>query len=117
MKFFLLTIVALFPLSRANSIQIQQGGYAHAIASAVNRLFRTIGITKSTYDPVLDWAVDKFGQNGDDTESVVATMIERYTGDWKAGRKDGAGTTYYTDGSVKYEGEFQSGIFHGVGTF
>ena len=39
-----------------------------------------------------------------------------YDGDWKAGRKDGKGTTKYHNGDV-YTGEFSKGKMHGKGTF
>jgi len=40
---------------------------------------------------------------------------EKYSGEWKDGKKYGQGTFYYTDGSV-YVGEFKDGIPSGQGT-
>lgn len=48
---------------------------------------------------------------------VNIKTMERYEGEWNAGRREGRGVEFYSDGEKKYVGYFLNGKYHGYGTF
>lgn len=48
---------------------------------------------------------------------VNIKTLERYEGEWNAGKREGRGVEFYSDGERKYVGYFLNGKYHGYGTF
>ena len=66
-----------------------------------------------------EWKAGERDGQGTSYLNFLGVNTKRYEGEWKAGERDGQGTSYYpVDGkAVKaYEGSWQDGDRHGVGT-
>ena len=56
------------------------------------------------------------GNCEDGQGTVLAENVILYRGEWRDGKPDGQGSSYYADGDVSYEGEWREGLAHGRGT-